>query len=79
MTMLETKITIISCSANLIEGFGKINIILPRGTKFTIDNALFSNHSKRNLLSFKDIRWNGYHIESDRNNEIEYIYKTSIV
>ena len=52
-TMLETKVNTISGSANLIEGFVKANTILLRGTKFTIDSALFSSQSKRNLLSFK--------------------------
>ena len=77
--MLEAKVNTISGSINLIEGFGKTNIILPRGTKFTINNALFSSQSKRNLLSFKDIRCNGYHIETDRINEIEYLYIISSV
>ena len=48
MTMLETKVNTILGFTNLIEGFGKANIILPRGTKFTIDYALFSSQSKRN-------------------------------
>ena len=52
---------------------------MPRGTKFTINNALFSSQSKRNLLSFKDIRCSGYHIETDRINEIEYLYIISSV
>ena len=61
----------------LIKGFRKANIILPRGTKFTIDNALFSSQTKRNLLSFKDLCCNGYHIETDR--KIEYLYIISTV
>ena len=64
LTMLEAKVNTISSSTNLIEGFRKMNIILPRGTRFIIDNALFSSQSKRTLLSFKDIRHNGYHIET---------------
>ncbi|KAA0058332.1 gag protease polyprotein [Cucumis melo var. makuwa] len=43
--MLKAKV-------NTISGFGKVNIILPRGIKFTTDNALFSSQLKRNLLSF---------------------------
>ena len=50
----------ISDSINLIERFGKVNINLPRWTKFTIDNALFSSQSKKNLCC------NDYHIETDR-------------
>ena len=72
--MLEAKVNTISSFANLIEGFEKVNVILPRRTKFTIDNVLFSSQSKRNLLSFKDICCNRYHFENDRKNVIEYLY-----
>ena len=41
--MLKTKVNTIFGSASVIEGFGKANILLPRGIKFTIDNALFSS------------------------------------
>ncbi|KAL4031308.1 hypothetical protein IC575_009584 [Cucumis melo] len=34
---------------------------------------------KKNLLSFKDIRQNGYHVETDNKNNIEYLYITFIV
>ena len=74
LTMLKGKVNTILGSANLIEGFEKANIIFPRGTKLTIDNALFSSQSKRNLLSSKDMCCNGYHIEIDRKNGVEYLY-----
>ena len=77
--MLEANVNTISGSTNLIEGFGKTNLILSRGTKFTINNALFSSKSKRNLLSFKDIRQNGYHVEINNKNNIEYLYIAFIV
>ena len=48
----------------MIEGFEKANIGLARETKFTTDNALFYSKSKKNLMSFKVIRCNGYHIET---------------
>ena len=70
--MSEAKINTILSSTNLIKGFEKANIIFLRRTKFTI--ALFSSQSKRNLLSFKDIRCNGYYIETNRKNEIECLY-----
>ena len=41
LTMLEAKVNTTSGSANLIERFGKANINFPKGTKFTIDNAVF--------------------------------------
>ncbi|XP_021986365.1 uncharacterized protein LOC110882725 [Helianthus annuus] len=51
----ETPIGTISGVSNLIEGSGRAHIILSSGTQLTIDNALFSSKSRRNLLSFKDI------------------------
>ena len=47
--MLKAKVNTISSFSNLIEVFEKANIILPRETEFTIDSALFSSQSKRNL------------------------------
>ena len=49
----------ISGPEDLIEGIGKAEFILPNGTKFIIDEALFSPKSTRNLLSFDDIYQNG--------------------
>ena len=43
LTILEANVNTISGSTNLVESFGKANLILPRGTKFTINNALFSS------------------------------------
>ena len=40
---------------------------------------MFSTRSKRNLLSFKDIRNNGYHIETTNEDGDEYLCITSIV
>ncbi|KAL4038648.1 hypothetical protein IC575_002271 [Cucumis melo] len=79
LTMLEANVNTISGSTSLIEGFGRVNLILPKGIKFTISNALFSSKSKRNLLNFKDIRQNGYHVEINNKNNIEYLYITFIV
>jgi hypothetical protein len=45
-----------------------------RETRFIIDNVLFSIKSRRNLLSFKDIRHNGYHIETANDNGIKYLH-----
>ena len=53
--------------------------MLPKGTKFCIDDALYSSKSSRNLLSFKDIRYNGYHIETNNKGSEEFLYITSIV
>ena len=60
----EANVNIISGIANLIEGSGRANIMLPEETKFYISNALYSSKFRRNLLSFKDIHRNEYHIET---------------
>ena len=75
----ETNISTISGSAKLIEGSGRANILLSRGTHFEIDNALFSPKSQRNLISFKDIRRNGYHIETTCEGNVEYLHITKMI
>jgi hypothetical protein len=65
--------------SNLIEGSGRANIILPKGTKFCIDDTLYSSKSRRNLISFKNIRLNGYHVETTNKGNDEYLYITSII
>ena len=69
----------ISGTSNLIEGSGRANIRLPKGTRFHINDALYSSKSTRNLLSFKDIRINEYHIETMNDGNKECLYITSIV
>ena len=44
-----------------------------------IEDALYSNKSSINLLSFKDIRHNGYHIETMNHDANEYLLITSII
>ena len=65
--------------AKLTEGSGRANILLLGGTKIHIDDALYSTKCQRNLLSFKDIRRNGYHIETANKDSTEYIYITDVV
>jgi hypothetical protein len=75
----KTSVNKISGSLNLIEGFGRENIILPKGTKFCIDDALYSSKSRRNLISFKDICLDSYHVETTNESSDEYLYITSII
>ena len=79
MRLIKTNVSTISGITNLVEGFGRTNIMLPNGTRFHINDALYSNKSRRNLLSFKDNRRNGYHIETMNENNVEYLYITSII
>jgi len=53
-------------------------ILLPRDTRLHIKNTFYSPKSNRNLLSFKDIRLNRYHIETNNERDMEYLYITRI-
>ena len=53
--------------------------MLPNGTRFYINDALYSSKFIWNLLSFKDICRNGYHIEIMNEGNIKCLYITSIV
>ena len=53
--------------------------MLPNGTRFHINDTLYSRKSTRNFLSFKDIHKNGYHIETMNECNTKYLYITSIV
>jgi len=72
----ETDVSTISWSSKIIEGFGRVNVILCGWTNLNIENALYSLKSHRNLLSFKDICLNGYHIETRNEENVEYLYIT---
>ncbi|KAB2074939.1 hypothetical protein ES319_A07G185100v1 [Gossypium barbadense] len=76
--MCNAHVNTISGSSKLIKGSGRAIILLPKDTKFVIDDALYSTKSQRNLLSFKDIRLNGYHIETMHKKNIEYLYITKV-
>ena len=80
-TLLRRKVnvTTISGNAKIIEGSGRATIFLPKGIKIVIEDALFSSKSPRNLLSFKDIRRNGYHVETLNEMNIEYLGITKSV
>ena len=58
---------------------GHATIILPMGTQIIIEDALLYPDSKRALLSYRDIRQNGFHIETrdDNNEEIRLVTKNS--
>ena len=53
--------------------------MLPNGTKLNIHEALFSQRSERNLLRLKDIRLNGYHLETTTKANIETLFITKII
>src|SRR3954471_17295616 len=55
---------IAGCGPNIV-GSGRATIILPNGTTLIINEALLYPESTRTLLSFRDIRANGFHVETD--------------
>ena len=79
LTLTNANVSTIFGTVNLIECSGIANIVLPNETRFHINDALYYSKSTRNSLSFKDIRRNGYHIETMNEGNIECLYITSIV
>ncbi|GAV86355.1 hypothetical protein CFOL_v3_29786, partial [Cephalotus follicularis] len=72
----KANVGTISGTTELIEGSGMTSFVLSNRTQMRITYALYSTKSRRNLLSFKDIRLNGYHIETTNENGKEYLYIT---
>ena len=58
LTLVPFNVQAISGLVDLIKGSGRTTIVLPNGTNFQNDDALYYNKSNQNLLSFKDIRRN---------------------
>ena len=57
----------------------EMNFTDAKGVDLSYYDALYSSKSTRNLPSFKDIRRNGYHIETMNDGNKECLYITSIV
>src|SRR6185312_14403475 len=55
---------------------GRATIVLPTGTHMTIEDALLYPDSKCTLLSYRDIRQNGFHIETGDDNNEEFLLFT---
>ncbi|XP_021820574.1 uncharacterized protein LOC110762278 [Prunus avium] len=73
LMLTKAQVTTISGPTDLIEGSGVAQVMLPNGTILSIQDALYSSNSRRNLLSFKDIRLNGYHVETKNEKNMEYL------
>ncbi|KAK6147847.1 hypothetical protein DH2020_018759 [Rehmannia glutinosa] len=61
--LCKAQVTTISGPIETIDGSGNATVVLPNGIVLNIENALLSSRSKRNLLSFKDVFDNDYHLE----------------
>ena len=67
--------TIAGSNAHIV-GTGSATLVLPMGTQIFVKDALLYPDSKRTLLSFKDIRSNGFHIETEIQQGTEYLLIT---
>ena len=62
----------------LIVGLGQTTITLPMGTQITMEDALLYPDSTRTLLSFRDVRKNGFYVETHMNNKEEFLLFTKL-
>ena len=67
--------TIAGSNAHIV-GTGSATLVLPMGTQIFVKDALLYPDSKRTLLSFKDIRSNGFHVETEIEQCSDYLLIT---
>jgi hypothetical protein len=64
LTKIKGNVMTIAGRDAVIVSSGRATIILPMGTQLVIEDALLYPDSTCILLSYKDIRRNGFHIET---------------
>jgi hypothetical protein len=69
--------TIAGSNAHIV-GTGSATLVLPTGTQIFAKDALLYPNSKHMLLSFKDIRANVFHVETEIQHGSEYLHITKI-
>ena len=57
-----------------MDGSRNTTIMLSNGITLHIKDAMLSTKTKRNLLSFKDVRCNGYHLETIIEDDIDSLF-----
>jgi hypothetical protein len=62
----------------LIIGSGRATITLSMGTQITMEDALLYPDSTRTLLSYRDIRKNGFYVETHQGNKEEFLLFTKL-
>ena len=67
--------TIAGSNAHIM-GTRSATLVLPMGTQIFVKDALLYPDSKHTLLSFKDIRSNGFHVETEIEQGTEYLLIT---
>ena len=68
LTKREGNVLTIAGRDAIIVGSGRATIVLPMGTHITIEEALLYPDATHTLLSYKDIRRNGIHVETHEEN-----------
>jgi hypothetical protein len=61
------------CNTNIV-GSGRATIVLPMGMQVTIENALLYPDSTRILLCYRDIRKNGLHVITHKENNEKFLH-----
>ena len=71
LMFIPRKVSTIAGPVQIIKSYERAHMMLLNGTHLFIKDALFLRSSRINLINFKDIKMNGYHIEivSEGNNE----------
>jgi len=59
-----------------IMGTRSATLVLPMDTQFFVKDALLYPDSKCTLLSFKDVHANGFHVETEIEQDAEYLLIT---
>jgi len=76
LTKKQGNVLTIAGRDAMIVGTGRATIVLPMGTHITIEDALLYPDSKRTLLNYRDIRQNGFYIETGDDNNKEFLLIT---
>jgi hypothetical protein len=76
LTKREGNVLTIAGRDAMIVGAGHATITLPMGTQITIEEALLYPDSTCTLLSYRDIRTNGFHVETHEENKEQYLLFT---
>lgn len=76
LTKLNGDILTIAGRDAVIVGKGRAIFTLPMGTQIVIEDALLYPDSTRTLIGYRDIRKNGFHIETYEDNKEEYLLFT---
>ena len=73
----KSSVTTMIGSSPVIQGRGNVQFLLPNGTMIHVTDALYALKANRTLLSFRDIRANGFHLETFNENGQEILFITS--